>query len=271
MNKFDEACNMILEVYLNEPFGDKYDLNKIKNWGEKFLREITGVNATSLEPEKKLQYSKAAKTYQSMMPLAVEAINDLYTAEYKLHLLNTQYKEYINKFNIPRITHSLVKICDFLKEFILTNMCSKWIHVDKPVPTNISAREYFYNKYIFNSKYRGRPYSVEGIPDEDEVFARGIYSHRSNNLRNLLKKIDSNDINEKIVGVTMLLNIFHDDNRGLVIAQPTIVFGYDEEGKPVVSGEEYPEIIIPLDKYEKASKINHKKVEKELKQEIFGY
>ena len=93
MIKFNEAYNMFLEAYLNEPFADKYDLNKIKNWSEKFLRTLSGTNygydhdRGGYDDELKRRHDLAVKMYQSMMPLAVEAINDLYTAEYKLHLL----------------------------------------------------------------------------------------------------------------------------------------------------------------------------------------
>jgi hypothetical protein len=263
MIKFNQAYNMFLEAYLNEPFADKYDLNKIKNWSEKFLRTLSGTNygydhdRRGYDDELKRRHDLAVKMYQSMMPLAVEAINDLYTAEYKLYLLRTQYQEYSDKFNIARITHSLSKICDFLKEFIFTSMVSKWIiYSDKPIPKNVSAREYLHNQHIHESMddRANRP-EIERA-DNDEL--KGLYIYYSSALGTISKKLDSNDINDKIVGVTMMLNVFHDDNRGLVIAQPG-------------AGEEYPELLIPLDKYERASKINHRKVERELKQEIFGY
>jgi hypothetical protein len=35
--------------------------------------------------------------------------------------------------------------------------------------------------------------------------------------------------------------------------------------------EEYYDILIPIEKYEQAANINRRKVENELKQEIFGY
>jgi hypothetical protein len=266
MIKFNQAYNMFLEAYLNEPFADKYDLNKIKNWSEKFLSTMYGshygfdVDRMEYDEELKRRHDLGVKMYQSMMPLAVEAINDLYTAEYKLHLLRTQYQEYSDKFNTARITHSLSKICDFLKEFIFTSMANKWSYYsEEPIPKNVSAREYLHNRHIHEPMDRraNRP-----AREKDAEELRGLYIYWSNELGTISKKLDSNDINDKIVGVTMMLNVFHDDNRGLVIAQPGAGDG---------AGEEYPELLIPLDKYEKASKINHRKVERELKQEIFGY
>ena len=268
MIKFNEAYNLFLEVYLNEPFADKYDLNKIKNWSEEFLRTLFATNrgyndaGDGYDKELKQRYDLAVKMYRGMMPLAVEAINDLYTAEYKLHLLRTQYQEYRDKFNTSRITHSLLTICDFLKEFIFTNMVSKWILYDQshypdyvPIP-KVGVREYLYNQYIYGPMDRraSNPYN-RGARESDIT---GLFIHSSPVLGTINKKLDSSNVSDRIIGVTMLLNVVHDDSRGLVIAQPGV-------------GEEYPELIIPLDKYERASKINHRKVERELKQEIFGY
>ena len=296
MIKFNKFYKMYNEVYLNEPFGDKYDLNKIINWSSNFLKAIAGTergysNYTpagvgshdrKINPKAKKRYDYGVKLYQDMMPLTLQAINELYEIDYKLFLLNTQYSLYKDKFNLNRITQSLIKMCDFLKEFILTSIVSKWC-LWSEVPEGVNARDYLYNihlynrvsrmdnmplKPIFRDRDRIQHYKDNSLSDEEirqhekemeeDPMNRKVYIYFSSIIATLKKKLESNNLNDKIIGVTMLLNAVHDDDRGLVIAQPGV-------------GEEYPELLIPLDRYEKASRINKNKIERELKQEIFGY
>ena len=123
-------------------------------------------------------------------------------------------------------------------------------------------------KPIFRDRDRIQHYKDNSLSDEEiqqhekemeeDPMNRKVYIYFSSIIATLKKKLESNNLNDKIIGVTMLLNAVHDDDRGLVIAQPGV-------------GEEYPELLIPLDRYEKASRINKNKIERELKQEIFGY
>lgn len=287
MDKFTKLYNLCLEVYLNEPFADKYNLDKIKNWSEQFLRAVWGgfygdgdhweiaygKKLTSHDKNKiRQRYNTGVKLYHEMMPLAVTAITELYELEYKLHLLKTQYVEYINKFNLYQLKQSAIKLCDFLKEFIYTSMASRWCITSKlndgisdvrdGVPANIKSIRDVLHKELWSGKswdgniwntFQDKNKTNTGLTDD-----RGLYAHYSSVIGTLAKKIESNNVNDKIIGITMLLNAFHDDGRGLVIAQPN-------------AEEEYTDILIPLATYEKASKINKNKVEKELKQEIFGY
>ena len=272
MNGFNNQYLLYLESYLNEPLDEKYDINKMISWSEKFLYTITnsfvlGDDIDRPSPKRK----QAAKIYKQMTPLVLSAIKDLYEMEYKLTLLQTQYSEYIDKFNISKIKHTMFKICEFLKEYIYACIASKWSYLYEPqAPTTPEAlRTELYDEFIYKKTSRWikpdkreaiqQAYKTGKMDSYDELgYEQGIYAHDHMNFAPVLAKANSNKLEDKIVGITILLNAFHDDDRGLVVAQPG-------------ANEEYPDLIIPLKAYEQASRIDKRKVEKELKQEIFGY
>lgn len=272
MVSFNNQYLLYLEAYLNEPLDEKYDINKMISWSEKFLYTITNSYDDKYDLFTKSPKGKQAiKIYKQMTPLVLSAIKDLYEMEYKLNLLQTQYSQYIDKFNISKIKRTMFNICEFLKEYIYACIVSKWSHLYEPQASTTpeALRTELYDEYIYNKTSRWlEPNEREAIqqayktgkmdPYNKLGYKQGIFTHDYMNFAPVLAKANSNKLEDKIVGITILLNAFHDDDRGLVIAQPG-------------ANEEYPDLIIPLKAYEQASRIDKRKVEKELKQEIFGY
>jgi len=191
------------------------------------------------------------KLHREMVPRVLKCITELYELEYKKHLIITQYR-YLVPVDFPtvdRMNITMGELADFLRIFILTNIVLVRTRYADDYD-NIDSSKLTLDR-LFSAMF------MDPIPLEEESTTFLWDMVRSGTESNIAyKKMFSKDISVKMVGITSMFNIVHDDERHLIISS---------------GNEEYPELLIPRAQYERASRINHRKVERELKQELVGY
>lgn len=243
---------------------NNYNLQSIEQWSAKILRLLCKQADDSVKKHgyEGGDYSTVEPTYKIIIPTVLQGITDLYELEYKKHLISHSYSQYKDNIPIELIDKEIGKITKYLREFICTSICMRWISGIEPTPDNmVNIRNVAYNRFIYpNISYTPAKSGYWKEDSSNDIKFKGSYIYDKKITSPIFKRLFSNDSNERLVGVTMAFNLFHDDGRGLIAGQ-----------SPHEDIEEYSEILIPFKAYEKASAINHRKVEKELKQEIFGY
>ncbi|MEI7675045.1 MAG: hypothetical protein WCI60_04940, partial [bacterium] len=202
----------------------------------------------------------AAIAYKKLLPNILNAITYLYELEYKRSLIQREYS-YLAADKFSEIEPSMRKIAAYLRLYAITNVA---------IIYNLTANEDYYDSskplipQIINSVYPSYTSYVSKLNESNLV--KGSYFWDTD-YAPIFKKMFSDELSQQVAGISLFFNVFHDDGRGLIVARGEKLPWRNNE----VSREEYPEFIIPLDLYEKASKINHRKVERELKQEISGF
>jgi hypothetical protein len=260
---------IIAERYIRDIYSNlnDFDLSRLRNDLEYIAQNaVSSVirhddESDAVVVDRKLKKAaSAAVAYKKLLPNILNAITYLYELEYKYSLIQREYA-YLAGDNFGEIEPSMRKIAAYLRLYAITNVA---------IIYNLTANEGHYDDskpllpQIVSSVYPSYTSYVSKLNENNMV--KGSYFWDTD-YNPIFKKMFSNDIMQQVAGISLFFNVFHDDGRGLIVARGEKIPWRNNE----VSHEEYPEFIIPLDMYEKASNINHRKVERELKQEISGF
>ena len=251
---------------------DNFSSDKMQNWQHKILlanlgRKADYDNDDADRDNLNIERTKlTSQLYSQMTSEVLRCITELYELEYKKHLIITSYQNLLpeNFTTIYQINGKLSQLADFLRNFILTNiLLIQTTHTDPENDNGINPtwvnlldlkKETIVSQF-FSSFYDKGMRSGPLYPDHTTAYLWDMWTIGSDT-HTAYVKMFSKDIATKLVGLTSMFNIVHDDSRHLVIGS---------------GNEEYPELLIPRAQYERASRINHRKVERELKQELVGY
>ena len=282
MNKFNSLIKELLEEkYIHDVLNNQYDVRELEEWGkqitrilylaavirqcmflqhhspkgpEKVRNILDTVQDTITDLPKELSYKKieeldeiAGGLYKSMYPKVLSALTDLYETEYKLHhLTHTHYPNVNIPFNIGKVNVKLQEISEYIIKFLTISFQLPHLpyYFDGTPNTTYAPNTNLLDILL-------KDFVSESIMSDDEA----PYRWDKENVARIFKYFKSNDIKDKITGITLMFNIIHDDSRRLILN---------------TGEEEYSHLLIPVDEYERASQINERKVINELEKEI-GY
>lgn len=250
---FTRDTLLLYESYIKEIVtSDDFSVASMTSWSSAIILVNYGSTYDHYFRDDDKKHQLTVKLHREMVPRVLKCITELYELEYKKHLIITQYR-YLVPVDFPtvdRMNITMGELADFLRIFILTNIVLvQTRHADDY--DNIDSSKLTLDRLL-------SAIIMNPIPLEEEESTTYLWDiGRSGTESNIAyKKMFSKDISVKMVGITSMLNIVHDDERHLIISS---------------GNEEYPELLIPRAQYERASRINHRKVERELKQELVGY
>lgn len=263
----DRDNKILAERYIRDIYSHlgEFNLSKLRATLEYIAKNAVASCVTYYDEanpavvEQKTRRKKlAAEAYKKLLPNILNAITYLYELEYKQSLIHKEYAQ-LAAGKFTEIEFCMRKISAYLRLFAISNVAivhHLWADEEfddkKPLLQQIISLEF--PKYVHHlSKLN------EDQMDKGSYFWNTDYEP-------IFQRMFSNDIAQQVAGLSLFFNVYHDDGRGLIVAR-----GEMEARPGQLTHEEYPEFIIPLEMYEKASKINHRKVERELKQEIAGF
>lgn len=265
MNNRDNK--VLAERYIKDIYSnlDEFSLSKLHATLEYIAKNavasgVSHYDDPAVAEQKNRRKKLAAEAYKKLLPNILNAINYLYELEYKRSLIQKDYA-YFAAGKFPEIESCMRKIAAYLRLFAISNVAivhHLWAWEDekvdnsKPVLLQIINQEYpKYTHYVSRLK--------------ENQMEKGAYFWKTD-FEPIFQRMFSDDVTQQVAGLSLFFNVYHDDGRGLIVARGEFEA---EPGQP--THEEYPDFIIPLHMYEKASKINHRKVERDLKQEISGF
>lgn len=252
---FTRDTLLLYESYIKEIVtSDDFSVASMTSWSSAIILVNYGSAYDYYFRDDDKRHRLTVKLHREMVPRVLKCITELYELEYKKHLIITQYR-YLVPVDFPtvdRMNITMGELADFLRIFILTNIVLVHTRFARDYD-NIDSSKLTLDRLFSNlMKYT--------LPLRNTT-AKGAYlweiTHPGTASNIAYNKMFSKDIAIKLVGLTAMFNIAHDSGHLVIDSEET--------------NEEYPELLIPRAQYERASRINHRKVERELKQELVGY